>query len=119
MKKFFILTLMLLLGLNAQAQSAKVIDFLYIHGAYEEGEDYFSGAVNKMQPEMKKAFEANPTVRERLLKNGEYEINPQGQYLYWGNDALENMQTVDKGLDISKLVSPLLAQIKQQPQPLV
>lgn len=106
--------MLLMFGLGAQAQPAKVIDFLYIHGAYEEGEDYFAGAVNKMQPEMKKAFEQNPTIQTHLLKNGEYEINPQGQYLYWGNDSLENMKTVDKGLDISKLVSPLLAQITRE-----
>jgi len=105
----------LFFSLSAFAEEEPVkINFLYINGANNNTpnmEKWFFDGINKAHPKMKKAMDNSPFVREKLLKNGQYEIKAKPMTFFWGDKTLEDLETVTDELKVTSLFSPFLAQI--------
>lgn len=117
MKKIlFLLGLLLLFGNSAFANetNAETMRFVYINGSNNNTpamEKWFYDGIYKLHPKMKNQFEQSVFVKEKLLSNGQIQIEKEPAIYFWGDKTLSDLQTVDDGLLTTSMISPKLAQV--------
>ena len=122
MKRYLYLLLVIvgLIGFTNSvfAKEPTLISFIYLNGSNDytavdrlKFEDHFKKQVSKMHPVMVKELEEDEFVQQKLLKNGEYKINPEPIVFYWGDRSVKEVQNIDNGLCRAKEYTPRIAQI--------
>ncbi len=114
MKKIiYILLLLLFWNQFVFADNSKEIQFIYINGSNNNDKkmrNWFFDGMNKLHPKMKDAFFNSEYIQEKLLENGKYIISEEPEAFFWGNKSIEEIETINSDLKITKMFSPRLAQ---------
>ena len=116
MKKFILsIITLLILGNIAQAQDncEKEIQFIYINGSNNNDlkmKKWFFKGVEKMHPNMYKAFSESSFIEEKLLNNGEYKLSQTPETFFWGDKSKIEIENINSDLAITKIFSPKIAQ---------
>lgn len=111
MKKILCLLMAIFLFQNISLASGNV-SFLYINGSNNNDEkmkNWFEKGVTKLHPVMQKSFEKNQEASALLLNNGQYSINPDARIFFWGDKSKNDLEFVERQLDLSKAFSPTIA----------
>ena len=111
MKKILGLILVFLLCQNiCQAQTE--VSFLYINGSNNNDEkmrNWYIEGVQKLHPVMKEKFEHNKEIKKAFLNTKQYKINKEPVIFFWGDKSKNDLEFVQKQLDLTKAFSPTLA----------
>ncbi len=83
------------------------VNFLYTHGSYEEGVDFFNNVSKKLHKNIEKELIKSDIFRKNVLDNEK--INPIPLTYYWGEKTLASFDKINKGLDVSNIYAPKLA----------
>lgn len=83
------------------SQTAKSVNIIYIHGAYET-KDAFDKSVRNVHDDMVKQFESDPLMYKRLLNNGNKKIGDKEIVFFWADKTEQNIKIVDKALNYAK-----------------
>lgn len=116
MKKLFILLLTLFLFTNpsfAKTQETREIQFIYINGSNNNDlkmKNWFYNGVEKMHPNMYKAFSTSPFINEKLFNNGEFKLSESAETFFWGDKSKIEIENINTDLAITKIFSPKIAQ---------
>lgn len=107
MKKI-LLTIFVLLLLQANCFAQTGITFLYINGSNNNDakmKNWYETGVKRLHPYMKAAFEKDLLAQKYFLKNGKYSINSEPNIFFWGDKSHNDLSFVEKDLAISKSFS--------------
>ncbi len=103
---------------DLDAIKKKKITFIYINGSNDnsskdrlEFRESFEKDVKAMHPYMLKAFNEDPLVRTKLLKDGEFELNEEPVTFYWGDKSFAEIENLDNKLSLSSIFSPRLSKL--------
>lgn len=83
------------------------VNFLYTHGSYEEGVDFFNNVSKKLHKNIEKELNKSEVFRKNVL--GNKKINSSPLTYYWGEKTLASFDKVNKGLDVANIYAPKLA----------
>ena len=83
------------------------VNFLYTHGSYEEGVDFFNNVSKKLHKNIEKELNKSEVFRKNVL--GNKKINSTPLTYYWGEKTLASFDKVNKGLDVANIYAPKLA----------
>lgn len=93
--------------------SAKPVDIIYIHGAYET-RDAFNKSVRNVHDDMVKQIQNDPLMHKKLLDNGEKKIGEKEIIFFWADQTEENLKMLDKALAYVKNVGSIIAQFGRE-----
>lgn len=88
------------------------VSFLYINGSNnndEKTKKWFETGVQKLHPTLKQKFEKNTEINTFFENNPEYKINEQPVIFFWGDKSKNDLEFVQKQLDLTKALCPTLA----------
>lgn len=119
MKKILLNLVVLLSFLSVQNACFAVTDvsFIYINGSNNNNEKmrtWYEKGVHKLHPVMKKRFEKSKDMRKLLFKEGTFVVQKEPKIFFWGDLSKNDLDFVNRQLDISKALSPTIAyQVRQ------
>ena len=88
------------------------LSFVYINGSNNNDEkmrNWYIKGVQKLHPVLKKKFETNKEIQEAFLDKPQYKINEEPVIFFWGDKSKNDLEFVQRQLDLSKAFSPTLA----------
>lgn len=94
-------------------KSAKNVDIVYIHGAYET-RDAFNESVQNVHDDMIEQIQNDELMHKRLLDNGKKRIGEEPVIFFWADKTEENLKTLDKALSYVKNVGSKIAQFGRE-----
>ena len=83
------------------------VNFLYTHGSYEEGVDFFNNVSKKLHKNIEKELNKSDIFKKNVLDIEK--INPIPLTYYWGEKTLASLDKINKGFDVSNIYAPKLS----------
>lgn len=105
-----ILFLFIAVQLHCFAQTG--VSFVYINGSNNNDQkmrNWYETGVKKLHPCMRDAFNKNALTQKYFLRSGTYTINEKPVIFFWGDKSHQDLEFVEKDLDISRGFSPFMA----------
>ncbi len=88
------------------------LSFVYINGSNNNDEkmrNWYIEGVQKLHPVLKEKFEKSEEIKEAFLDKPQYKINEEPVIFFWGDKSKNDLEFVQRQLDLSKAFSPTLA----------